>query len=362
MAILEIIYDLAPGTQLYFHSCGSTTAEFNQAIDELVNAGCDIITDDVGWIDEPFFEDGVVAGHVASVIAGHDVLYVSAAGNDALSHYQGMYTQYQSGLMHDFSGNGSDPFMYVNIPNGGAVNIILQWNDRWGSSGNDYDMYLVNTSNDSTLAGSENVQDGNDDPIEVISYTNSTGSVVNAAITAGKYDSSAADKTLEVYIYGLGGASNYTDNITPEDSIFGHPAVPGVIAAGAVNYSSPTSIASYSSRGPVTLYDGVTRSKPEVCGIDGVAVTGAGGFGQNVGGTMRFYGTSAAAPHVAAVAALTMEKNPSLTASEVAGIINSNSTDLGVSGYDYIFGNGLADAFNIVNSPGRLSLPMPVTA
>lgn len=107
----------------------------------------------------------------------------------------------------------------------------------------------------------------------------------------------------------------------------------------------------------MTLYDGSTRSKPEVCGIDGVAITGAGGFGQNDGGTMRFYGTSAAAPHVAAVAALAMEKNPALSASEVAGIINSNSADLGTTGYDYVFGNGLADAFNIANnsSPGQFA-------
>lgn len=77
----------------------------------------------------------------------------------------------------------------------------------------------------------------------------------------------------------------------------------------------------------------------------------------DVGGTMRFCRTSAAAPHVAAVTVLSMKQNPSLTASEVAGIINSNSTDLGAYGDDYISGNGLANVLETAedNSPGQLS-------
>ncbi len=349
-AMLEIVHDLAPGAELYFHDCGSNTTEFNQAIDALVSAGCNIICDDIGWMTEPFFEDGPVASHVASVIAGDDVLYVSAAGNDALSHYQGMYKSYQSSLMHDFSGNGTDPVMYVNIPAGGTVDVILQWNDQWGSSGNDYDMLLVDATDPSTLlAGSTRPQDGTGDPIEVIDYTNNTGADIVAAIEAGKYDASAADKTLELYIYGTNGAGNYSDNVTPEDSIYGHAAVSGVVTVGAVNTSKQ--IEDYSSQGPVTLYNGIVRSKPEVCGIDGVAITGAGGFPN------PFYGTSAAAPHVAAVAALAMERNPSLTASGVAGIIESYSNDLGAPGYDNVYGYGLPDALNMVNDTdlGQLS-------
>src|SRR5207247_10757873 len=50
----------------------------------------------------------------------------------------------------------------------------------------------------------------------------------------------------------------------------------------------------FSSRGP-TL-DG--RIKPDITAVDGVSVTGAGGFGTT------FFGTSAGSPHLGGVAAL----------------------------------------------------------
>ncbi|MDD4048552.1 MAG: hypothetical protein PHI90_06965, partial [Clostridia bacterium] len=62
-AMLEIIHDLAPGAELYFHDCGSNTVGFNEAIDALVNSGCQVIVDDIGWLGEPCFEDGFVANH-----------------------------------------------------------------------------------------------------------------------------------------------------------------------------------------------------------------------------------------------------------------------------------------------------------
>ncbi|MDQ1274475.1 MAG: hypothetical protein QG610_46, partial [Euryarchaeota archaeon] len=86
-AMLEIVQDIAPGAELYFHDCGSSRLEFNRAVDTLVNEGCTVICDDIGWLSEPFFEDGIVADHVKEVIKEHDLLYVSSAGNSGDSHY-----------------------------------------------------------------------------------------------------------------------------------------------------------------------------------------------------------------------------------------------------------------------------------
>src|SRR5206468_5807183 len=102
----------------------------------------------------------------------------------------------------------------------------------------------------------------------------------------------------------------------------------------------------FSSLGP-TL-DG--RTKPDVSGIDGVSVTGAGRF------PTPFFGTSAAAPHIAGIAALILQAAPCLVsgssnAVDAAGararlrnLILTNAAALGQPAPDNVFGYGRADA------------------
>lgn|GEM_PF-2794743 len=357
-AMLEIVHDMVPGAALYFHDWGVNEVAFNAAIDALVDAGCNIICDDVGWITEPFFEDGIIASHLTSLLATNDIIYVSSAGNNAHTHYQGYY--YNDGYdFHDFS-RGSEPiykYLYVNIPKNDEVIVVLQWNDRFGSSNNDYDLYLYNIADWSTLAFSAAPQDGNDDPIEAFIYTNTGGSTIDAEIDI--YNYAAATKTLEVYIFTSNGASVYTDNINSADSIFGQPAVPGVIAVGAIAANDPGNddIEFFSSRGPVTISypSSQIRSKPNICGIDGVTITGVGGL------PSLFYGTSAAAPHIAAIAALIWGASPSATANEVRNCLYSTAVDLGTSGNDYVYGYGRADAFDAYNCLEPTSIPTVTT-
>ena len=106
-AMLEIVHDIAPNASLVFHDCGWNVLEFNQAIDALADAGCRVIVDDIGWTDEPFFEDGVVAARAADAVSRRGVVYISAAGNDAGLHYQGLFQADGAGVdgrsWHDFS-------------------------------------------------------------------------------------------------------------------------------------------------------------------------------------------------------------------------------------------------------------------
>jgi len=67
-------------------------------------------------------------------------------------------------------------------------------------------------------------------------------------------------------------------------------------------------------------------------------VSGAAGF------PSPFFGTSAAAPHVAAVAALLLEHKPGLDFTLVKGALQSTAADRGPSGFDTAYGAGLADA------------------
>jgi subtilisin family serine protease len=55
-------------------------------------------------------------------------------------------------------------------------------------------------------------------------------------------------------------------------------------------------------------------------------------------------GTSMAAPHVTAAAALVLSANPRLTSSQLTNILTSTATNLGSPNYDTTFGNGLVNA------------------
>ena len=342
-AMLEIIHDMVPDADLYFHDLGGNIVAFNSAIDDLVAAGVDVIVDDIGWIGEPFFEDGTVASHIENILANNDIIYVSAAGNSGQEHYQGIFYDNGSGL-HDF-GAGLNQVLVISIPNGGVVTPVLQWNDNFGSSNNDYDLVLVNQISEELLAVSANEQNGNDDPIEGFNYTNTTGNTIIAGIYILKYSGIA--KTLELFVNprSSGIIINQT-YITPVDSIFGHSAVPEVISVGAIAADDPNNddIEPFSSQGPVTIIGESQRAKPDVAGIDKVLITGAGEFGNWDGSNYRFSGTSAAAPHIAAIAAQLWGQYPSATGGQIREHLLNTAVDLGATGFDTIFGYGRADA------------------
>ncbi len=333
-AMLEIIHDMMPGAKLYFHDCGDNTVAFNSAIDKLVAAGCNIIVDDIGWRDQPYFEDGIVAKHVAEMIENYNIVYVSAAGNSALQHYQKKFESSKDDI------NIHNDKIPLYIPDG--EQIVLQWDDSFGSSSNNYDLYLYDENNILIDRGYK-IQDGNDEPFEYV--TNHGEGVRYITI---KKAADAETKTLELE---CGENSLILDStyITAADSIYGHPAVPDVIAVGAIsafdeNYDE---IESYSSQGPVTItYPTASqRQKPDICGVDKVNITGAGNFGEPYNNNWYFGGTSAAAPHVAAVAAQIWGSNPSMTAAEVRNVLLSYAVDdRGVIGYDTVYGHGIANS------------------
>src|SRR3990172_2558366 len=155
-ALLEIIHDIAPRAELAFSEGFSSSLAFMHSIDFLVkDAEVDIIVDDIGFLNEPYFQDGMVAQAVEDAIA-KGVVYVSAAGNNADEHYQADYFDETPGddpdgnNPHDFGlaeGGASDitmPFLVFPasfFPNNFIV-VVLQWNDPFGGSSNNYDLFL----------------------------------------------------------------------------------------------------------------------------------------------------------------------------------------------------------------------------
>ena len=363
-ALLEIIHDLAPDARLAFSGAGTSLlfveATLWLANDAFGGEGADVIVDDLGYYFQPYYEDGYVALAVADAVAG-GVVFASAAGNAADEHYEGDFVDGGDGY-HAFDG---DSDVSMRVRSGDFVNVILQWNDEFGASGNDYDLFVCPSGlkpvkfnlQNNICEESTSVQNGDDDPFETVIASFSPGAP-DADIYIRKYSGDA--KSLELFVLG----GRILEHGVKEGGIIGHPAVAGVLAVGAIAAADPGNDEpeAFSDRGQTEIYfpSRETRDKPDVMGIDGVTVTGVGGFGIPLAGISgsRFYGTSAAAPHVAGVAALVMEAqrlaDPSMTkkavADEVVKILRDTAIDLGAAGHDTTFGYGRADALAAIES------------
>ena len=60
-AMLQVVHGIAPKARLDFRTGFISPGDFAQGILQLQKDSCNIIVDDVTYITEPFFPDGVVA-------------------------------------------------------------------------------------------------------------------------------------------------------------------------------------------------------------------------------------------------------------------------------------------------------------
>jgi hypothetical protein len=123
-ALAEIIADLAPGANLLFRTGFPTSLDFIAAVQELTAAGAQVIVDDLGFFNEPIFEEGPVAQAVRQAIQ-QGVVFVSATGNDAQRHYQGLFKE--------FAPNDGDPRVNLTILAAGTPGSlsVLPRTPRW---------------------------------------------------------------------------------------------------------------------------------------------------------------------------------------------------------------------------------------
>jgi hypothetical protein len=402
-ALAEIVHDVAPGARLAFANAG-TSLEFNAAVNAL-SAANDVVVDDLSFFGEPADGRSLVSTNTAAALnlpANRIRTYVTSAGNAADNHYFGPFVDSgvegrrgfgiaTRGRLHRFErtgdtsdvlGRGAQPYNLIALPKGGEVIVVVTWDDPRGRSGNNYDVFLVRESSEGVVARSVDAQRGGQDPIEVIDYVN-RGDAGLFRLLVQNVDNAAAPRALNVFAFqpqcAAGGPLRLDPNQverlnfnTPSRSLAaqsdagGSPA--SVISVGAIcsasaaaaaafqnanpscNDRTRTTIEFFSSRGP-TL-DG--RLKPEIAAVDGVAVTGSGGF------PSTFFGTSAAAPHVAGMAALALSAAPCLLAGEPGALppdasrlalreaLLGGADPLGTPAPNFVFGFGRANALNAV--------------
>jgi hypothetical protein len=379
-ALLEIVHDLAPGAELWFGhfglGFGGTSMEFMAAVDCLAQH-TDVVVDDIG-----FYNNGLYDGTSDISQNASDELndpgnpirgYYTAAGNDAEMHYQDGYVDSGETLdidedtwnLQEFSASSETTeaslthpcscYDTIMLQPGGIVVVPLQWNDPWGMSSNDYDLFLLDGPTVVAVGGE--FQDGLGFPAETVAYVNETGFTQRIDIAIGNFNGTAAPREFDMFVLCAGclmlsNAAFHNFNTRCNSISNNSDADGGVIALGAIfaGDAGNDEIEPFSSCGPTN--DG--RTKPDASAVDGVSVTGNGGF------PSIFFGTSAAAPHAAGIAALVLDCNATLSRAQLHDALLTGAVDLGDPGTDNIFGAGRLNTLATVDDVGCIEVtPTP---
>lgn len=387
-AILQIIHAIAPNAGLAFYTAVNSEADFANGIGKLAAAGAKVIDDDVGYPDEPFFQDGILAQAI-NTVAGQGVVYFSSAGNDGTTSYENTTPSFsvagsgsQAGeqlLNFDPSGATAASGLSMSIPAlypGEFVYLIVGWDQPYvtgspnsGGATSSIDLCLTGAGadlltdnnsypNPATCSGASQLRQ---DPVQMLILGNpasATGNTPAATVTLsiGLVGRTAAPGRIKFLLSSNGAGATINSPFAPGGpTIQGHPMAAQAAAVGAAFYfdtpqcgTSVARVEDFSSEGgdPI-LFDTTgtrlsspeVRHKPDFVGPDGVNDTILGATlaqsNDQVNTTItgcednasfpNFYGTSASAPHAAGAAALMLQYNPALTNTQIVAALQSSA-------------------------------------
>ena len=421
-AMGQIVHDVAPGASIAFHTAFAGEADFAQGIIDLADAGSKVIVDDVVYFDEPMFQDGIVAQAVNKV---HDrgVAYFSSAGNDARSSYESAFRLSSSvgvsGVRNNFAPGGKpDPLQTITLTDQGLELIVLNWDEPFKSAGpkgsrSDLDLIFYRMNGKPVPICDNNLQpavcqlpgaDSNigGDALEEAIISNTSGADVQLQLSVELYAGPAPGYLKYVY-FDYGAGTMFVDEYdTQSGSSYGHAIAEGAAAVGAAPWYNtaawgvpfwsncrPACLEYFSSAGGVPTFFNASgnrlrspqvRLKPQFTGPDGgnstffySTYTAVVPGSTEPDAFPNFFGTSAAAPHVAAIAALMIDKQgrasgPALSPDKIYGILEDTAKDMrfraartiapypfafGSKGFDFDSGYGFVDAVAALGQVGN---------
>ncbi len=376
-AMLEILHDLAPGAALGFATAGPDEPTFAANILGLRNTShCDVLVDDVAYLSESPFQDTLIADAVDQVTAA-GALYFSSAGNEGnldagtSGTWEGDFHPNGTlavlgpgaGTAHDFGDGGQSDLITAPTEDG----IVLHWADPAGASCNDYDLYVLDGSLATVLEVSNNPQTCTQDPIETVGDA-AAGERVVVVLAHG------ADRLFNVLAFrgqlqlATAGCTRGHNSAAAAFGVAAAPAAAG-IAPGDPSGPFPNPFDStqlpepFTCDGPRRIFfdvhgnllpgapagnfsstGGVVRQKPDLTAADGVST--------DVNDFRPFFGTSASAPHAAAIAGLLRSALPALTPAQVRGALTGSAIDVLAPGWDRDSGFGIVMAYQALQAAG----------
>jgi subtilisin family serine protease len=312
-AVAEALVDVSPGVQLYIANPFSQI-DLRETVLWMHAEGVRVINHSVAWDwDGPGdgtspFADSPLRAVDAAVAGG--IVFVAAAGNHHGRTWFGSFVDANANGFAEFAGAEVN---YVDAPPFSLIRLQLRWQDSWLAPATDLDVGLYD-SQDRLVAWSVDKQSGQPGqrPHEAFTYLTLFGGRFYIRVERYTGPSPAWLQLQDFSMNPLGVASAGHSIANPAES-----ANPGMLTVGAASWQTPTVIESFSSRGPTP--DG--RNKPDIVGADrGASVTY---------GPTGFSGTSQAAPHVAGLAALVVQRLPAFTPAQVAGYLTAEATRRG---------------------------------
>jgi hypothetical protein len=314
--VAQIVYDMAPGAQLYLAKI-STDAQLQQAVNDMVANGVRVINHSVGWYNAAFYDGTGPLCNTVNTAATNNIQWVNAMGNDRYRHYLATLTDTDGDLRHEFAVGQN--YNTISLAAGGRARIYLNW-DAYSTTSIDYNLYLYSGNPDAggvQVSKSETKQALGYAPYEIIDYTASAAGTYY--IVVKKLRSTTANVRFSIF------SLDADLGIQTASSSLAQPAdCANAMAVGATDLSDTAEY--FSSEGPTTD----NRAKPDVAAPNRVQTSLTG----------LFAGTSASAPHVSGALALLMAQNSTLSLSQIKFLLTSTAKDVDTPGYDYRTGYG----------------------